>query len=148
MIVASVEKIVATLLIVRGFGKEPKDKAAWTTVYHTEHDSPDQLIIVRGTGGLNFGRTREDNEHQEKPGVQIVVRAKDADTANKMIKEIAEDLGKVSMVTIQVDIGGGTLENVLVHTISRTSSIMPLRQDEKNVRQRYTLNAIVTYSEL
>jgi hypothetical protein len=140
------EYILSRLLIGLNLAQDPDVGVTnWPVHYTQEPDSPDNVITIYGTDGIDDGRTMVDGERQERHGIQLKVRGNDHDTAFAKIRELAVALDE-DVYSNGVVIGSTSYR---VHSFSRTSGPISLGKDSVQTKlDLFTLNGTLLVREL
>ncbi len=139
----SVDDVIRRMLVQLGLVADPdvSPLGSWPGYTADEPSSPDNVVTVYGTTGRDFGRIMIDGERPEHEGFQVRVRAVDHPTGFRKARALAVAL---DTLVYRQQVSGGTLSpNVYcVHSISRTSNVIPLgKETPKSRRKLFTINA-------
>ncbi len=111
-----------------------------------EPDSPDEVVTVYDTAGVQQGRSMIDGERWEYYGIQVRVRAPLQRRAGQLAWLIATTLDTDvydATVTIGETTGTGS-DEYTVHAVQRTSGPIPLgKQEPTSRRSVFTINLLV-----
>lgn len=143
-------QIIQEMLLNLGYGVRSNDGIAADstyTIYATAlPDSPDGVIVVYDTQGLDFGRTTPDSERQQHYGVQILVRGSRYQETYAMCQRMGLSLDTVYSQSVQVISPTATY---LVHAVTRTGTVLPLGTDSpKSKRRLFTINATASIKRI
>lgn len=147
-------EVIQQLLADMGVGIIPdginQPVAGSWPIYHNQIvDHPDEIIVVHGTQGTDEGRYQPTGERLEHPGIQVLVRSKDAQVGYQKAEDIATKLDRNvnNAVTTIVDSLGST--QYLVYAVGRTGNVIPVgTENPKSWRKVFTVNAICTIDRL
>lgn len=133
--------IVRRVLIARGLGADPNPDptvtVSWPIYVANEPSVPDNCITIYTTAGTNSGRTNPDGERQGHHGIQVRVRAKNDRVGINKANEIAIGMDAVDQHFITLD-----TTNYVVHSLNRSSDVLPIGKDPNSNRPLYTINAL------
>lgn len=130
--------IVRRVLIAASLGTDPPN-TSWPIYAGSEPDSPDSVITIYDTTGVDSGRTAPDRERQEHHGIQVRIRAPNHRDGYVKSRAIAVGLDTIYQSSVTID---GT--TYLVHSITRTSDVIPLGKEAPSSKRRlFTINALV-----
>lgn len=136
--------IIQALLIAEGLGITHSSPGDWKTYRHNIETTADQAIFVIGTTGLLDGREMRGGKVSRHHGLQIKVRALDGERASLKCLQIQSHLTEqVLRTTVAIDDA-----TYMVHSISMTSDMAFLGQEEKNRRQVFSSNYTATIEEV
>ena len=123
---------------------------SWPVYATHEPNAPDNCITVYDTVGRNQGRFQVGGEIQETHGIQVKVRATDAQTASAKASEIKTSLSEnvhLTSVTVTDDEGFGTAtQDYVLYNISFSSGPIPIPNPD-NDRKVFTLNLLANLRE-
>lgn len=139
-------------LISLGYGVIPSVSAVWPIFCDSEPDKPDNCITLYNTQGKESGRTMTDGERQEFPGFQVRVRCVNPVDGFAKARAIAVALDEEVYdegVTVNPDTGSTTSENYLLHSVSRSSQVIPLgKETPTSKRNVFTVNGVFSLRQL
>lgn len=125
-------------LIGAGLGLDPPSEP-WPIFVGAEPAAPDNCVTVYDTLGRAGGFNMTDGERRESHGFQVRVRAAAYPTGYAKARAVAVALDKdTNFDTVAV---GGI--NYLVHTVARTTDVIPLGQDQTSRRVLFTVNGLI-----
>lgn len=131
-------------LIADGVGTLPSAGGAWPVEYPREPTSPDEVVTVRNTAGVQEGLTGPDEERQEHHGVQIRIRAREPRSGWDKANAVAVRLDKIRNVDVTVpnpSPAAATVYRLLA--ITRGDVIDLGKEVGTSDRNVYTINALV-----
>lgn len=138
--------ILRRLLIEWGVGTDPSPTLqAWPVYAFNEPPSPDNVITCYDTTGRIAGRIQLTSRRIERQGCEVRVRgSKTTDAASKVLQVVnALDL----TVRMVVEVTNPTA-SYLVHTVTRTGSLINLGQEPGGRRWLYTVNCLINVTML
>lgn len=115
----------------------------WPAAVGNLPPAPDQMICIYDTSGKTDGRIHSTGETQEKFGFQIRVRVPTYDPGWEKAGILSGLLDTTNKATVTL----GT-KNYLIHSVTITSPILYLGQEEGKTRQSFTLNGLLTITEI
>jgi len=132
-------KIIAKLIIDLGHGITPVvgSTTEWQVYSSHEPDSPTNAITVYDTAGRQAGRLFN-GETQAMNGFQLRIRSDLQTDGRGKIEDIKEAFDK-DVKRAVVHVGESWY---VVHSIARTTEIIPLGVDSATRRRTWTLNAV------
>ena len=139
--------VIAQLLVDGGQGSDPLvlPLGDWPIYVESEPDSPDSVLTVYTTTGIDDGRTMPDGELQQHYGFQVRIRsrtAKEGYTKAAAIRAFLSEVVKDNRVSLD-------LSDYLVLCVSKIGQIMRLGKDTPTTkRSLYTLNATLPLRQL
>ena len=136
--------VLRRILIDLGHGTSPSDEGTWPISVGVELDSPDNTITLYDTVGKQNGRLMTSGERQEKPGIQVRVRAVSHVVGYTRAQLIATQMAtNIYLISIKLD--STTYE---VWSVSRTTNVLALgRETPTSKRHLFTVNAIMTLKQ-
>ena len=121
------------------FQNQNGQPADWRSTFSKTTDDPANFVTVYDAAGVIDGRYMETGEMVEHYGIQIRVRSlkyKDGYTkAKELLKAMTQE-----MIHVPVIQDG----SYMIESFTQTSSILSIGTDEKNRRENFTFNGIVT----
>ena len=147
---SSTAQIIQQLLIDNSFGVASTDatKDNWPIYSIIEPNEPDRVITIYDTTGLVDGRLQINGKVVEHLGIQIRIRSNDNDVGNDKIQAIKVFMDETLLdntVTV-LDSSGTNSENHIVHSASRTSTVLSLGRDiENSNRFLFTINYVISF---
>jgi len=141
----SCAEIVARWMVAETLGTDPEaDPIGNWPVYDTAMpDTPDNAICTYGTAGVKDGRSMRDGQTFEHPGLQVKVRGTTEPVAFAKMQAIVEAIDAAIAESITIEGTGYKIQN-----ISRRSNAVPIRADRDTERRAYTLNCLVSISQV
>lgn len=142
---ATPERIIQQALINGAVGVIWSAPATTNWRVFTFQESPegDQVIFVHGPPGVMDGRNQRTGEAVEHFGIQVKVRGKDPEVVKLKILEVQKYLTETVKLT-DVTISARVYK---IHSVTSTSGIMPLGQEEKNRRFEFSANFTATITQ-
>ncbi len=134
-------EVIAHALANRGLGSYDPPGTVWPIYVGSMPISPDMCIVIYDTTGRYDGRTMDDGVVQLHPGLQVRTRAQDYTVAEQKIAAIEAALDALHNTAITATDEGKTYT---VAAVTRTSNRVDMGREEKNRRQHFSLNAILT----
>lgn len=134
--------IVRALLILKGLGSTPPDRAAWPVYSSREPHRPDDAITTYNTTGVDDGSDMWDGKNNTHFGILIRVRSTLEPVGWAKAGQIREAILSNEVVYDEVvTIGDNTY---LVHCFSRVGEVFALGTETPTSKRRiYTVNATV-----
>ena len=137
--------IVQQLLMDLGHGEPPGEEAEWPIFFSGEPDSPDDVITVYDTTGIDLGRSNVTGELWANYGIQVRFRGVDQQEtwkkADTLRKSMAEDVYQNRVV-----IDG---QPYLVHAFLEIGNVLTVgKETTPQKRSLYTINCLVSVKEL
>lgn len=144
----TVSQVIRQLLIDLSLGSD--GGASWP-VYATQiPNAPDSCIGVIDRVGVQRGRFQVGGEVQEVHGIQIIVRAGDAQTshvkANAIKTNLAESVHLTTVAVTDPEGYGTASQSYVVYNVSHRSGPFTLNEDGTD-RKLNSLNMVVTIRE-
>ena len=141
----SLAEIMQQLLIDLNLGTMPgPPHGTWPVFATGEPTDPEDVISVRDTQGIQFGRHMGDGEFYEDQGAIIRVRAATHVAARTKIFAITDALDKTVYRTY-VTVGG---IGYCVHSVQRTGRPIPIGKESPVSRRTvFVLNVLVSVKE-
>lgn len=141
-----VARVVTQLVVDLGYGVDPdlRSPAAWSVYYGGEPPSPDEVITVRSTEGLDDGTTMVDGVLQSWYGVQVRVRSMDEESGWARIKPLAGVLHALSDQLVNV---AGT-QYLVSSVVLRGEPTSLAKADPTSSRSIHVLNALTSIDEI
>lgn len=137
-------EILRAYLVAAGLAQLPTSpNPTWPAFVGNFAPTPDQAMCVYDTSGRLEGRIQATGETIEKTGWQVRARAVAYQTGWQKL-----DLIRTNFVTVQRDIVNIGVKSYLVHAITITSPIISLGQEEGKTRTSFTLNGLLTITEI
>lgn len=140
-------EVVRAVLLEKALGSSP-DLAplqAWPIYVGGEPGSPDSVITVYGTAGVDHGREIVEGEVTGPYGFQIRLRSNDYPTGRDKIETIWDTL---SQSTYRVPVSVGS-QDYFVHAIVRFGDILELGKESPNSkRSLFTFNAMIVHRKV
>lgn len=137
--------LVSRLLIGLGLASEPDGTGAWPVSVDDEPFSPDNVLTVYNTAGIDAGRIMVDGEAQLFHGFQVRLRATDNQTGWAKLYAIRNALARESRDRT-VDADSATY---VINSVSRIGPVLSLGIDAGNSsRTLFTLNALLSVRRL
>lgn len=144
----SPSQIIARLLIDLGLGTLPLNpplaSAVWPVYASNEPSTPDNVLTIYDTVGLDHGRSMVTGEMFGPYGFQVRIRSVNHPTgyvkADGIHREMCEG---VYQETVHVD-----AVTYLVHCISKVGDIMVLGKDPDSSRRLFTINAVAVINQV
>jgi len=136
--------VVRWLLIALSQGTDPEAVGSWPIHASSEPDSPDDLITVYDTSGVQQGRVQRTGETVEHRGIMVQVRGTDHATAwAKMdaVKVALDESVRNTLVTVDDN-------QYIVYAITKQSGPLSLGTEPNTNRFLFTLNAVVALRQL
>lgn len=134
--------IVRRLLISLGAGVSPSNGALWPVYATSEPGTPDNVVTVYDTAGLDDGRAMVDGELFRHLGFQVRVRSIDHRSGWDKASEIQNLLARSTYDEV-VAMPDDT--RYLIHCVSRIGDVIALGKEVPNSkRSLFTVNATVT----
>lgn len=135
--------IIVQYLVSEGLASLPTDNVAeWPAYCSAFGTDGDEAICVYDTAGTKDFRLMGTGETKEKHGFQIRVRARTHSIGYTKAAELCRAMDAVRRA--QMDFEDMEL---MLHSVSRKSSIIPLGEvEEKNRRTHFTINFVLTLS--
>lgn len=132
--------VIRRLLIQLTLGTDPAAGEAWPVYAEGEPPTPDNVITVYTTGGVDSPRTMPDGDSNGTVGFQVRVRSVDHATGFLRASLIADTITAADSVRrVTVAVGGYTH---LVHSVDYVSNVTPLGKESPNSRRNlFTVNA-------
>jgi hypothetical protein len=121
----------------------PPSQSGWQVIVGAfPATDPDNCICVYNTSGYIDGFFQRTGEVIERPGVQIVARGRNYETAQDKLAQLmlGLDTFKPAIVTLPED---GV--HYVVYSVTRTSSAFDLGEDPTRQRRLVAVNYLVTY---
>jgi hypothetical protein len=136
----SPEFILSKILITLGV-VNIHTSTTWPVIVNNELDTPDNMVSVWGTAGIDYGRIQNDGSRKERHGIQIRIRARNDVLCHSKASEISHALDRNTTRTAI------TLDNIdyCVDTVSRLGPPLRLGKEAPE-SQRYlrVVNALIT----
>jgi len=140
--------VLARYLISNGIVKLPP-AIPWPAYVNFMAETPNEAIAVVDTLGEMKGREMRGGKVLEKPGINIQIRAMTNPIGTNFGLKLCNVLEALNQATVVVPAGGGIVtKTYLVSLFQRTSPVYPLGQEEGGSRFLYSLNGLLTYSEV
>jgi len=141
-------QILRQLLIDLGLGAD--GGTTWPVYAEQEPDNPDACITVYETAGMGRGRFQQSGEVQVLYGIQIRVRAANAQTARVKVDDVLYSLTQntyLDVVTVTDDEGYGTASSSYTfYNVAHRSGPLDVPDPNSN-RRVYTLNMLANLRE-
>lgn len=154
-------KVVRQLLIDGSLGQSGGETSGtsgsssdWPIFAPNTPDSPDNMVVIKDTLGIQQGRLHNDGSEVYQPGIQILVRSNDYDIGWEKIQRIAIYLDE-SVLRSSAAVGSA---DYFVDAWSRASGPIPLGKESEGRRletsagtsKRYlfTLNGTLSLDEI
>lgn len=145
MIEHNAAQLLVPYLVSKGVASNPGTGNLWPAYINFLPEQPDEALCVFDTVGEVQGREMRGGQWLEKPGIQIMIRAKtNANGVNRGLK-IINALKELYMFNVTLT---SPTKQYQIHSFQRTSPTYPLGQEEGGSRLLYTLNGLITYGEL
>ena len=137
--------VIAKLLVDLGLGSDVEADVVgqWPVSVASEPPSPDNALTVYNTAGRLQGRIQFNGDHDVAYGFTVRVRAVTSDVG--FVKATALAAGLDSVVRRVVTREGFSY---LVHSISRTTPVVPGGREGTSSRELHTINGVVTLTPL
>ncbi len=147
----SVADVVAQILINKGLVDDPdagssSSSSGWLISVDQELATPDDVVEIHNTEGVQSGRVQVTGQMSELYGLQVLVRASDSRTAFAMVNRLAVTVDQhIYRETVAMASG----KNYFLDSISRTGTILALGKEAPlTKRYIYTFNAITSVIQL
>jgi len=139
--------VVARLIVQLGLGTDPQANGLWPVYSEGEPPTPDDVITVYTTDGVDSPRTMPDGELNGTDGLQVRVRSVRHDSGFEKASEIASALTDASLVRrITVAVDG---VDHLVHSVDYVGNVIPLGKESPSSRRSlFTINAQVMFDRV
>lgn len=118
------------------------DGNEWVAFHGTKPATPDLVVVVWNYFGRLDARLMA-GEFPEHFGIQIYFRGLADEAMAPKMKEVEAALAAVRRTPVVVE----DTFNYLFHSWSRTSSLIPMGEEENNKRRQFTLNGLVVITE-
>lgn len=142
---ALVAEVVAQLLHNRGFAAKPGTTPVsdgWRVYVGSDPGGEKAAVVYADGTGLMENRSTRDGAWEEKPGIQVRLRAADQPTGKAKGDALTVLFDSVFAAPVTV-----LSRQFKVINVHRTSPVMFLKQDEVGRQMIYVVNARVTLSE-
>lgn len=137
-------EILRAYLVASGNAQLPTTAGAtWPISVGSLPDAPDQHLCIYDTAGKLDGRIQETGETQQKPGFQIRARAGTFQKAYQKLELLLSVCDTVNQQAVALE-----TKNYLIHSVTLTSPILHLGQEEGKTRTSFTLNGLLTITEI
>lgn len=136
--------VLRWLLVAAGALSDPADRTDWPGYCSQEPDRPDNAVTTFDTAGVQDGRHQVDGSINERPGVQIRVRAINHSTGWPKADEIRDVLDR-SVLRDAVTIGDSTY---CVQSVRRTGNVIDLGKELGTKRHLFVINCLVTVKKI
>lgn len=136
-------QIILEYLISKNKATRASVNQAWPITYNNMPNLPDNMLTLYDTLGRMDGRLMQDGKRITHPGILLRVRNLNGNEGFDKAREIAEFFDSVAGDSVTFD-----SKTYKIHNISRTSDVIPLGQEAGKSRSLFTVNAVVTISEV
>ena len=139
--------IVRWLMVRAGVGTDPTVSGAWPVWVSKEPTTPDNLIKVSDTQGVDGSRSMVDGDQIAWNGFQVMVRAVDHPTGWQKVNAIRTAfLTDANFKRTVVTVEG---QRYAVQAVVRVGQVIPLGEEKPvSSRNLFTLNAMLSYRKL
>jgi len=117
--------------------------ASFVSSLPDDENSPDEAICVYDSAGFLDGRSMQTGLVYRHPGVAIHVRSIDYDLGLRKAEEIFRYMGEIKGELVFVEAG-----SYRINSVTMTSSIIPLGESEVRSRRMFSLNGVVSITNL
>jgi Bacteriophage minor capsid protein len=132
-------QVVAQMLVDLGLGTAGGGGSAWPVHHSSEPDTPDEVVTVYDTAGLDHGRSMIDGDLMGPSGFQVRVRSKNHATGWLKADAIQTTLASLYQRTVRVE---ATLYKV--HAVVRIGDVLSLgKETPTSSRRLFTVNGSV-----
>jgi hypothetical protein len=138
----SPENLLRYLLIDINEGTLPTDNDDWP-IGIVEPDSPDNAITIFGTTGVIQLRQILDGKVVERFGAQIRIRATDNITGSAKAQSIVDSIDQLRRESLTIE-----TSDYLIHSVSRTTSVIPLGREQGTSRYLFTINVLINLTQV
>jgi hypothetical protein len=143
MLSHSPAKIVRQLLINSEVARQVP-LVPWPVYALSEPESPDDVLTVFNTSGVDHGRLMPTGERSQHEGIQVRVRAASEEEGYIKSMEVAEFFDRV--LRVEVALGDNTY---ILHSFNRTSPVISLgKESPESKRYLFTINGLLLVEEL
>lgn len=136
--------VTRELLILYGQLADPEASLVWPGYAHREPDKPDDAVTCYDTQGTPDGRDMNTGRVWTHYGVQVRVRAKDAQTGWQKAWALRTFLAE-GVDHAQVPVRGRTY---LVRCVTRIGDVLPLGYEPGSKRSLFTVNVTVVLRDV
>lgn len=135
-------RVIAAWLVAHVHAYDPP-AAQWGCYVSSLPDGGHNALCVYDTVGILQGRIQRTGETIETPGIQVRVRSQDYETGRAKADALCAAFDELFRHEVEVDD-----TDYLIQAVTRTTPVICLGPEEGNKRERFTINFLVTITEL
>lgn len=136
-------RIIQKWLIDKALGTDVVTRSVWPVYAYSRPDTPDNIIVVYGTGGDKEFRPNNLDEDFIRWTFQIYLRAKLDDDAVDRMMLIQGAISRA--IDEMVTYNGGTFR---ISAVSIVTPFVFIGEEEQNKRRQYTMNIRAPIEEM
>lgn len=136
--------IISRIIIAGGLGSDPPG-TSWPVNVGKEADTPDEVMTIYNTEGMDHGRSGVDSRRVQHFGIQVRVRSRYQANGYSKSGQVADFLDEdVYQTGVTID-----SSSYLVHSFNRTSQVLSFdKETPTSKRSIHTFNGLVAIRQV
>lgn len=137
-------EVLMNHLISTGVVSRSGSGRPWPATFNHMPEQPNDAVALYDTQGRMDGRMMRSGTVVEFPGVMVRIRSKTYSAGAQIAFRIIQ---KIDAILNAIVVVGAAEKQYKIDSVQRTSSLLPLGQEEGGSRELISINGLISYGE-